>query len=59
MLGVLQDWDAAAMQLQSTKAQGHRPEEEPDISDATDGFHDGTDMAQRNGPAAGCADALV
>lgn len=56
---VLQDWDTAAMQLQSSKAHGHRQEEEPDISDATDGFHDGNDMAQHNGPAAGHAHSIV
>ena len=55
---MLQDWDAAAMQLQNARPQKRRDEDEPEISDATDGVRDGDDMAHLNTAAAGQANIL-
>lgn len=49
----LQDWDAAARQLQNARPQKRREDEEPEVSDATDGLQNGGDMAHLDTAAAG------
>ena len=51
----IQDWDAAARQLQNARPQKRREDEEPEVSDATDGLQNGGDMAHLDTAAAGQA----
>ena len=56
---MLQDWDAAAMQLQTVRPQKRRDEDEPEISDATDGLRDGDEKAHLDTAARGQSNFLL